>query len=119
MVFSYFWVGWVVKTTLAPKFGSLVQKWGRAGFGKGGAWWNPGPPFSPLTSLLFLPPSSSPLPPPPPKAKGKGRRKGGRAWRRGMHGLGPCTTPSLGCPPKLLLKLDHFSISFGDFSFFL
>jgi hypothetical protein len=36
-----------------------------------------------------------------------------------MYGLGPCTTPSLGCPPKDMLKLDHFSISFGDFSFFL
>jgi hypothetical protein len=36
-----------------------------------------------------------------------------------MHGLGPCTTPSLGCPPKYMLKLEHFSISFGDFSFFL
>jgi hypothetical protein len=36
-----------------------------------------------------------------------------------MHGLDPCTTPSLGCPPKDMLKLDHFSISFGDFSFFL
>jgi hypothetical protein len=32
--------------------------------------------------------------------------------------LGPCTTPCLGCPPKVMLKLDHFSISFGDFSFF-
>jgi hypothetical protein len=28
-------------------------------------------------------------------------------------------SPSLGCPPKDMLKLDHFSISFGDFSFFL
>jgi hypothetical protein len=36
-----------------------------------------------------------------------------------MHGLSPCTNPSLGCPPKLLLKLDDFSISFGDFSIFL
>jgi hypothetical protein len=36
-----------------------------------------------------------------------------------VHGLGSCTTPSLGCPPKDMLKLDHFSISFGDFSFFL
>jgi hypothetical protein len=44
---------------------------------------------------------------------------GGGGLEEGVHGLGPCTTPSLGCPPKLLLKLDHFSISFGDFSFFL
>jgi hypothetical protein len=29
--------------------------------------------------------------------------------------LGPCTTPSLGCPHKLLLKLDHFSIFFWRF----
>jgi hypothetical protein len=36
-----------------------------------------------------------------------------------VHGLGPCTTPSLGCPPKLLLKLDDFSISFGDISTYL
>jgi hypothetical protein len=36
-----------------------------------------------------------------------------------MHKLGPCTTPSsLGYPPKLLLKLNDFSIFFGDFSFF-
>jgi hypothetical protein len=35
-----------------------------------------------------------------------------------VHGLGPCTTPSLGCSPKLLLKLNDFSISFGDFNFF-
>jgi hypothetical protein len=38
---------------------------------------------------------------------------------QGVHGLGPCTTPSLGCPLKFLLKLDDFSISFGDFSIFL
>jgi hypothetical protein len=56
MVFFYLWVGWAVKTTLAPKFGGPVQRWGRAGLGKGGAGWNPGPPFPPLT-----PP---PLPPP-------------------------------------------------------
>jgi hypothetical protein len=37
----------------------------------------------------------------------------------GCMGLGPGTTPSLGCPPKLLLKLDDFSNSFGDFSIFL
>jgi hypothetical protein len=37
----------------------------------------------------------------------------------GVHELGPCTTPSLGCPPKDMLKLDYFSISSGDFSFFL
>jgi hypothetical protein len=36
-----------------------------------------------------------------------------------MHGLGPCTTPSLGCPPKLVLKLHDLSISFEDFSVFL
>jgi hypothetical protein len=32
--------------------------------------------------------------------------------------LGPCTTPSLGSPSKDMLKLDYFSISFGDLSFF-
>jgi hypothetical protein len=46
-------------------------------------------------------------------------RKGGGGLEEGVHGLGPCTTPSLGCPPKDMLKLDHFSISFGDFSSFL
>jgi hypothetical protein len=128
MVFSDFWAGRAVKTTLAPKFGGLAQRWGRAGLGKGGAgWWNPGPPFPPL-----IPP---PLPPPfllpSPLALGEGRRKGGGrgggvsggkggpGLEEGVHGLGPCTTPSLGCPPKDMLKLDHFSISFGDFSFFL
>jgi hypothetical protein len=132
MVFSDFWARRAVKTTLAPKFGGPGQRWGRAGLGKGGAGWNPGPPFPPLT-----PP---PLPPPfllpsslasPPKAKGEGRRKGGGrgggvsggkggpGLEDGVHGLGPCTTPSLGCPPKDMLKLDHFSISFGNFSFFL
>jgi hypothetical protein len=44
---------------------------------------------------------------------GSGR---GLQW---MYGLGPCTTPSLGYPPKILLKLDDFSISFGDFIIFL
>jgi hypothetical protein len=58
-----------------------------------------------------------------PQGQGEGRRKGGGrgggGLEEGVHGLDPCTTPSLGYPPKLLLKLDHFSIFFGDFSFFL
>jgi hypothetical protein len=54
--------------------------------------------------------------PPPPKAKGKGGGRGGGlggggAWVGSMH-------HPLGCPPKDMLKLEHFSISFGDFSFF-
>jgi hypothetical protein len=53
------------------------------------------------------------------RRKGRGRISGRGGLEEGVHGLCPCTTPSLGCPPKLLLKLDHFSISFGDFSFFL
>jgi hypothetical protein len=124
MVFSDLWAGRAVKTTLAPKFGRPAQRWGRAGLGKGGARWNPGPPFPPLTPPPFLPPS--------PLALGGGRwEEGGKKGRggkwgkegpgleEGVHGLGPCTTPSLVCPPKGMLKLDHFSISFGDFSFFL
>jgi hypothetical protein len=62
----------------------------------------------------LLPPSFLFPPPPPQGLGGKGGGKEG-GW---LHGLGPCTTPSLGCPPKDMLKLDHFSISFGDFSFF-
>jgi hypothetical protein len=120
-----------VKTTLAPKFGGPAQRWGRAGLRKGGARWNLGPPIPPL-----IPP---PLPPSfllpslwswggearGREEEGGGRGggvsggKGGGAWRRGVYGLGPCTTPSLGCPPKDMLKLDHFSISFGVFFFFL
>jgi hypothetical protein len=92
--------------------------------------------------ILGLPAPTYPLPLPPPlplglgEGEAKGRPSSTIAARRaprpdrpsrlprggleeGVHGLGPCTTPSLGCPPKLLLKLDHFSISFGDFSFFL
>jgi hypothetical protein len=37
MVFSDFWAGQAVKTTLVPKFGSPIQKWARAGLGGGGA----------------------------------------------------------------------------------
>jgi hypothetical protein len=40
----------------------------------------------------------------------------GVSW--GGDGLGPCTTPSIGCPFKLLFKLDDLSISFGDFNTF-
>jgi hypothetical protein len=91
MVFSDLWAGRAVKTTLAPKFGGPAQRWGKAGLGKGGAGWNPGPSFPRLT-----PPSpSSPLPPPFPlglpasKAKGEGRRKGrGDKWGEGGPGLG-------------------------------
>jgi hypothetical protein len=142
MVFSDFWARRAVKTTLAPKFGGPGQRWGRAGLGKGGAGWNPGPPFPPLTPPPLPPPfllPSSPLPPPfllglggggqgaPATCRGsRGGRgggvsggKGSPGLEEGVHGLGPCTTPSLGCPPKYMLKLDHFSISFGNFSFFL
>jgi hypothetical protein len=55
MVSFDFWAGRVVTTTLSPKFGGLAQIWGRAGLGKGGAGWNPGPPFFPLLSSLFPP----------------------------------------------------------------
>jgi hypothetical protein len=37
MVFLNFCAGRVVKTTLAPKFGSLIQKCGRVGLGESGA----------------------------------------------------------------------------------
>jgi hypothetical protein len=59
---------------------------------------------------------------PSPRVRGeRGRKEVGRRGERGggwVHGLGPCTTASLGCPPKLLLKLRYFSIVLGDFSFF-
>jgi hypothetical protein len=72
----------------------------------------------------------------PPKANGKGggRRKeeGGRKGRGGKWGVNAGKGRGLGgrgawvrsiqhpLPwlPKVMLKLDHFSISFGDFSFF-
>jgi hypothetical protein len=101
MVFSDFWVGRIVKTTLFPKFGGPAQKWDKAGLGKGGAWWNPEPPFSPLTPsplpfLPFLPPFPWP---PPPKAKGKGG--GGRGEEGGKWGErgGGLEEGLLGCPP--------------------
>jgi hypothetical protein len=136
MVFSDLWAGQAVKTTLAPKFGGPAQRWDRAGLGKGGAGWNPGPPFRPRLAGRPVRPRGPPrrqgrwraplgLPLPRPRGKGGGRGggvsggKGGPGLEEGVHGLGPCTTPSLGCPPKGMLKLDHFSISFGDFSFFL
>jgi hypothetical protein len=50
---------------------------------------------------------------------GEGGIRGLEGIYSGCMGLGPGTTPSLGCPPKLLLKLDDFSNSFGDFSIFL
>jgi hypothetical protein len=37
MVFLDLWVGRAVTTTLASKFGSPAQRWGRAGLGRGGA----------------------------------------------------------------------------------
>jgi hypothetical protein len=111
MIFSDLWAGRAVKTTLAPKFGGPAQRWGRAGLGKEGAGWNPGPPFPPLTPLPLPPPSSSLPPcPPPPKAKGEGRRKGGRrggggrgarAWRRGCMGWVHGPPPPLAAPPKI------------------
>jgi hypothetical protein len=62
MIFSDLWAGRAVKTTLAPKFGGPAQRWGRAGLGKGGAGWNPGPPFPPLTPPPLLPPFLLPSP---------------------------------------------------------
>jgi hypothetical protein len=101
----------------------------------------PLPPTYPPSPSSFLPPwpwggeakghppsavaAGRALRPDRPRGKGGGRGggvsggKGGPGLEEGVHGLGPCTTPSLGCPPKDMLKLDHFSISFGDFSFFL
>jgi hypothetical protein len=85
MVFSDLWAGWATKTTLAPKFGGPAQRWGRVGLVKGGAGWNPGPPFPPLT-----PP---PLPPPfflLPLGLGGGRPRGARhlPWWHGRKGRG-------------------------------
>jgi hypothetical protein len=62
MVFSDLWAGRAVKTTLAPKFGSVAQRWGRAGLGKGGTGWNPGPPFPPLNPPPLPPPFLLPSP---------------------------------------------------------
>jgi hypothetical protein len=42
MVFSDLWAGRAMKTTLAPKFGGPVQRWGKAGLGKGGTMKNHG-----------------------------------------------------------------------------
>jgi hypothetical protein len=42
MVFYDLWAGRAVKTTLAPKFGGLAQRWGRAGLKEGGAGANHG-----------------------------------------------------------------------------
>jgi hypothetical protein len=99
-----------VKTILAQKFDNPAQRWGTVGLGKGGVGWNPRPP-------LFL--LSPWLPSPPLQGQGEGRRKGGGKeegdLEEGMHGFDPCTTPFLGYPLKLLLKLYDFSISFGDF----
>jgi hypothetical protein len=58
-----------VKSILAPKFGSLVQKWDKTSLGKGGVGWNPGPPFP----HLFLP-----LPRPRGGREEGGRKAGGR-----------------------------------------
>jgi hypothetical protein len=42
MVFSDFWAGRAVTTTLSPKFRGPTQRWGRAGLGEGGAVENHG-----------------------------------------------------------------------------
>jgi hypothetical protein len=94
MVFSDLWTRRAVKTILAPKFGSPAQRWGRAGLRKGGAGWNPGPPFPPLT-----PP---PLPPPFLLSLEGGRPRGARhlPWRQGgPHDL--TGRPPLAAPPKI------------------
>jgi hypothetical protein len=112
-----------MKTTLAPKFSGPTQRRSRAGLGKGGAGWNPRPrqagrPVKPQGPPCCHGRWHAPLGFPSPKAKGKGGGRGG-VWRRGCMGWIHAPPPLLAAPPKLLLKLDHFSISFGDFSFFL
>jgi hypothetical protein len=99
-----------MKTTLAPKFGGHAQRWGRAGLGKRGVGWNPGPPI--------YPPLTPPPPPwpPSPKAKGKGGGReeegekkgrgckwgeGGGAWKRGCMGWVHAPPPPLAAPPKI------------------
>jgi hypothetical protein len=61
MVFSDFWTGWAVKTILAPKFGSPVQRWGRAGLGGSGAATKSWAPAS-LLATRGCPPQSGGLP---------------------------------------------------------
>jgi hypothetical protein len=104
MVFSDLWTGRAVKTTLAPKFGGPTQRWGRAGLGKGGVGWNPGPPFPPLTSL---PPLSSPSPWPWGGGGGRGEEGGGGlggggAWVGSMH------HPLPWLPPQTSSKIGLF-----------
>jgi hypothetical protein len=76
----------------------------------------PLPPFSPTPSTLVFPLPSPPLLSPHGQG-GKGGKKGGGDLGSGrglqwVHGSGPCTTPSFGCPPKFLEKIHYFSISF-------
>jgi hypothetical protein len=120
MVSFDLWAGRAVTTTLSPKFGSPAQIWDMAGLGKEGAGWNPEPGCvggggggvgarAPLFPPSFLPPSLLAL--------GRGRPRAGRHlpwWQGRARGL----TGHPAYPPKLLLKLRYFSISFGDFSFF-
>jgi hypothetical protein len=95
-----------------------------------------------VESLAPLPSNLAPPPPPPPplllglrggrdleegKEGGALSRGwgvlGGRTWvvegvHNGCMGWIHAPSPPLAGPPKLILKLNDFSISFGDFSFF-
>jgi hypothetical protein len=50
---------------------------------------------------------------------GKWGEGGGGTWRTGCMGWVHVPPPPLATSPKLLLKLDDFSITFGAFSIFL
>jgi hypothetical protein len=96
MVSFDFWTRQAVTTILSPQFGGPAQIWGRAGLGKGGAGWNPRPPFSP--------PLFSPLQGLGGKGGGKRGGKGG-----GMSGwVGSLPRPLPWLPPQTSSKIEIF-----------
>jgi hypothetical protein len=135
MVFSNLWAGRAVKTTLAPKFGDLAERWGRAGLGKGGTRWNLWPPFPPTypppplavaggatcqavwPSLLPWHVAGAPWPP-PSQGQGEGRRKEGRrgggvsvgegGLRGGGTWVGSMHHPLPWLPPQTSSKIGSF-----------
>jgi hypothetical protein len=110
MVFFNFWAGRAMKTILAPKFGGPAQRWDRAGLGKGGAGWNPRPPFPPLIPPPLLPRFFLLF----PLAFGGGGRGGGGKWgeEEGLGGggawIGSMHHPLPWLPPQSPSKIGSF-----------